>query len=410
MIHRTLRYPGGWEWHVALYDSSRPAEQKPLPSRKSSTKPEDVEAARTISRLSTRMEGNTPENEATDMKRRFPECADWIDDSLPRRTNHVSVENLPELGALLSGTLMIQITDDQSDMGPVHFWLTSNRLITMHEDLRVPLRLQSGVHAHKYEECSTAPEAFFIMLSALLETFHEGLDGFETRLSELEAAVRVHNRTGLLEVIIERRYELLHWSHLFIPIRELHVAAKECFSEELSKKDAFVRITHKLERIETLLKHYALEIDTLIAMDDAVSGFRGNDIMKTLTIFTVLCLPASVLGALMGSNYDKIPFKTETWGFTALITVTAVLTLIIYVWLWKKGWTGDLLNRQGNSSSAAPSTMNKADKSGKPELGSRSARHGKRAKDNGRLSGNADSDSSDSSIDQPLLRSRRNRA
>lgn len=396
MIHRMLRYPGGWEWHVVQQAKPQPTDQKPLPSRKSAARSEDGEAPRTVNRLSAQSEekASTPEDEAIEMKKQFPECAGWVDECLHRRTNHISVEDVPGLGSLLSGTLMIQVSKDQSDMQPLHFWLTDKRLITMHEDLRIPLRLQYGSHTHKYDECDLAPEAFFIMISVLLESFHTGLDGFERRLGELESSMRSQNRTDLLDVIIERRYDLLHWSHLFIPIRELHVAAKESFPEQLAEKDAFVRITHKLERIETLLKHYALEIDTLISMDDAISGFRGNDIMKTLTIFTVLCLPASVFGALLGTNFDKLPFKTSPWAFSAMVTVVAVLTVFIYMWLWKKGWTGDILNKRG-----APVILD--DKS---EQESRSFRHGKRSKR--RIN---PSENDNPSIDQPLLRSRRNR-
>src|SRR5690606_12933217 len=98
---------------------------------------------------------------------------------------------------------------------------------------RLPLKLQNGSHTPSYDECEHAPEAFFIMISVLLDTFHGGLDGFERRLGELERTMRHRNRTDLLDVIFDRRYDLLHWSHLFIPIREVHGAAKEAFAEEL---------------------------------------------------------------------------------------------------------------------------------------------------------------------------------
>lgn len=137
---------------------------------------------------------------------------------------------------------------------------------------------------------------------------------------------------------------MLHWSHLFIPIREVHSAAQEAFMDELTETDSFKRITHKLERIEALLKHYALEIDTLISMDDAISNFRGNDIMKTLTIFTVLFLPATIIGGIWGVNFEILPFKDNKWSFTAMNVFILFVTIFMYLWLWKKGWTGDLLN------------------------------------------------------------------
>ncbi|RJE87645.1 magnesium transporter [Paenibacillus sp. 1011MAR3C5] len=398
MIHRMLRYPAGWEWHVVQQARYESLDQQPLPSRKSAARGDDSSAlTRTKPKPSMSETQVQAEEHITELKREFPECAVWLDECQGRRMNHIYVDDQPEIGPILCGTLMIQVTEDQSDVQPFHFWLSRSRLITMHEDMRIPLRLQSGTHTLKYEESQIAPEAFFIMISVLLETFHIGLDGFERRLGELEKTMRKRNQTGLLDVIFERRYDLLHWSHLFIPIREMYGAAKETFTDDLEEKEAFIRITHKLERIESLLKHYALEIDTLISMDDAISSFRGNDIMKTLTIFTVLFLPATIAGSLMGSNFDKLPYKNHPWGFIAMVIVIFAITIGIYIWLYKKGWTGDLLNKKGG-----PVLLSESDSDVQE---GRSRLHGKRKKPSKRSQTAASSDAS-----QPnALRSRKNR-
>jgi Mg2+ and Co2+ transporter CorA len=166
------------------------------------------------------------------------------------------------------------------------------------------------------QQCASGQEAFVTLLSALLEHVHHGLDGFEKRLGELEHAMRRRNRMNLMTAIFERRYDLLHWSHLFMPIKELNGAVKEAFvSLPLCGSEPFQRLQHKLERIESLLQSYASEIDTLISMDDAISSFRGNDIMKTLTIITVLFTPATVAGTLWGMNFINLPWASNEWGF-----------------------------------------------------------------------------------------------
>src|SRR5690606_8730760 len=98
--------------------------------------------------------------------------------------------------------------------------------------------------------------------------------------AELEASIRFRQPVHQLEAIIERRYDLVHWSQLFVPARELFGAAKETFIHELAQADSFKRTEHKLERMETLLNHYSSEIDTLISMDEAMSSFHGNDKLK----------------------------------------------------------------------------------------------------------------------------------
>jgi Mg2+ and Co2+ transporter CorA len=364
MIHRMLRYPAGWEWHVLQQARGQTIRKGPLPSRKDANKQTSAsrEERRAVKAIS-KMEQNDAASQTDELKKLYPECASWFDECAGRRTNNISVGDASTSEKLLYGTVMFQVSEDQTDVQPFHFWLTEKRLITMHEDMRLPLRLQAIEHTPKLESCETAPEALFIMISIILETFHAGLDGFETRLGELETTMRRENRTGLIDIIFERRYDLLHWSHLFIPVREVHSAAQEAFMDELTETDSFKRISHKLERIEALLKHYALEIDTLISMDDAISNFRGNDIMKTLTIFTVLFLPATIIGGIWGVNFENLPFKEYKWSFAAMLTAIAVITGFMYIWLWKKGWTGDLLNGRNPKEIVADSSTTRLKRS-----------------------------------------------
>ena len=98
-----------------------------------------------------------------------------------------------------------------------------------------------------------------------------------------------------------------------------------------------------------------MEIDTLLMMDDAISNFRGNDIMKTLTIFTALFTPAAVVGGIWGMNFNHIPWASEPWGFMVMTLIIVIATLCIYGWLWKKGWTGDLLKGRKPHDIVSPS-------------------------------------------------------
>ena len=305
MNYRHLRYPGGWEWHVLL-----PSPDSPF----------DV-----------------------DMRRELPELLTWLHTTMERQTNHIAISEHVEGVTALHGTLMMQVPGIRQETAPLHFWADQERLVMVPPDSALPARLQLPPWQFKLERCTNAPEALLVVLQALLDRFHEGLDRFEQRLSQLETSMQLRNRADLLDEIFERRYELLHWNHLFIPIREIEGAAREAFLRALSDTDTAIRLQHRLVRIEALLQHYSAEIDTLISMDDAIASFRGNDIMKTLTIFTALFTPATVAGALWGMNFHRIPWSTEPAGFLLVCAVVTGFTLLIYLWLWRKGWTGDLL-------------------------------------------------------------------
>jgi len=299
---RIYSYLSGWEWHI--------------------------------------LQQTTPE----EMIKHFPEAAEWIL-HIQQNSNHaILISQLDSKEVIVQGSLSIQLSEDNDDIHPLHFWFSKTRLITIHQDNRIPVRLQSINHTAAYEHCKSAPEAFCVMINILLEYFHVGLDHFQTRLGELESKVRMHNRSDLLDEIIERRYELLHYSHLYLPYREFEGIIKEAFFEQLEHTKGFIRMQHRFERLDTLLKHYSIEIDTLLSVDDAISSMRGNEIIRTLTIFTVLCLPATILGAIWGSNFEWLPFKDEPYGFLVLILTIFIITAILSLFLWKKGWTGDIIS------------------------------------------------------------------
>lgn len=343
MIHRNLRYMAGWEWHVLQLKHIPVSSSR---RQHASSKAHSASVNDADERYAT---------EKRELIQAYPEAAAWINDSYERFTNNILIQKVEQYGPVVQGTILIQLSDDEQDVAPFHFWLSGNKLLTMQRDTRIPLRLQHLTMLEEYERCQHAPEAFFIMLGTLLESLHIGLDQFEKRLGQLEKDMKEQNRKDLLDTIIERRYELLHFSHLYLPIRELEGLAKEAFLDQLTNSEGYQRLQYRFQRVDNLLKHYAIEIDTLISVDDALSNFRGNEIIRTLTIFTAICLPASIIGALWGTNFVKIPFKNEPLGFIYMIGAILIITAFIYYLFWRKGWTGDILSKR---KSAKPEKLN----------------------------------------------------
>ncbi|QHT59550.1 magnesium transporter [Paenibacillus lycopersici] len=371
MMHRLLQFPLEWEWH--MLHAPRPAVSGLTRSRKAAQGAAAEQNGPDAGPIEAQLE----------IKQTHPAFAAWLQEIEGSAHNQIAVTELPGGKSVLQGTLLFQASDDESDIQHLHFRVTSDQLVTYQSDMRLSVRMQSEPWYEKLHRCTTAPEGLFVLIGNMLETFHAGLDRFETRLGELERQMSRHNKTGLMNAIFERRYELLHWSHLFIPIKEIQAAAKEAFMDELSEREEFKRMELRMERVQGLLDHYAMEIDTLLMMDDAISNFRGNDIMKTLTIFTALFMPATVIGAVWGMNFNRIPWAGERWGFLTVSGVIVVITLLIYWWLWRKGWTGDLLHGRSRGDIVGSSLTGDTDKAPQdsedralPNRRSRSARTG----------------------------------
>jgi magnesium transporter len=102
------------------------------------------------------------------------------------------------------------------------------------------------------------------------------------------------------------------------------------------------------ERLRTLLKdvvemsdHAGFLATNLTFILDATLGMVNIDQNNTLKIFsvvTVLLLPPSVIGALFGMNFARIPALQEPWGFWAALALMVVPSVAPYLWFRGMGW------------------------------------------------------------------------
>ncbi|MDF2720279.1 MAG: Mg2 transporter protein CorA family protein [Paenibacillus sp.] len=278
------------------------------------------------------------------------EAAEWLRSAPERTANLVVVSEKANGEALLYGTLANSGGEEPGGGAAIHFHVTAARLVTLLPASFAFDRLDESPWRERLARCAGGHEAFAVLLGFLAQWFHSGLDGYEARLGSLEAAMRSRNRKVLMERILERRHELIEWSLRLAPFRELGDSLNEAFMDDIADCAEYRRLLLQLERIERLLSTYEDGIDTLLSMDDAVSSFRGNEIMKTLTIFTALFTPATVIGALWGMNFEKLPLAGWPAGFAVCCAAILLITALIYVWLWRKGWTGDLLHGRSRDS------------------------------------------------------------
>ncbi|GIP30444.1 magnesium transporter [Paenibacillus sp. J23TS9] len=281
------------------------------------------------------------------LQEQFPIMEEWISVIPKIGENYMSVRFPNGVDAVIFGTLPYSINDEVTDssyMDRLHFFVQSDILVTINLDQNTREIMATEERTAMLHQCQHAVEGMFVLARTLLHYFHLGLDLFEVNLREIERAMEMNNERNLMDKILSSRFVLLYWSNMFTPFEEFLAASKEGYLDKLEKSRPFMQLLHRMERMDRAFRHYENEIDTLIAIDDAVSAFRGNEIMKTLTILTAIFTPATVVGAIWGMNFDNLPAIKTPWGFIGVMLATFLFSGGMYWWMHRKGWTGDLLS------------------------------------------------------------------
>jgi magnesium transporter len=205
------------------------------------------------------------------------------------KTNYLRVDCLENGGKVVKGSLIYKKNfAEERDFKIFHFYLTTDQLVTVDLELTLLKQMNPEVLLRLIDRTENAVEGFLLFLGALLNDMLDEIDQFEEALNTLIWSIRKRNETGILELVYKRRHELLLWKNLLIPIKELKMAIEETNFHGISKGGIFECICKRIGRTMVLLNEYEHEMDSIINLEEVISSHRGNEIMKTLTVITIL--------------------------------------------------------------------------------------------------------------------------
>jgi len=273
-----------------------------------------------------------------------PEQRAWVETAGARGQNAVRTVWFEADDNELEGTIALVPDPHRPDEKRLlHYRATKSELST----IGLYRVLRGTIDEARFEKrmlaCASPIEALLFLINELLEQYFRWMDEFELELTRAKSEMRETNDGHLFEFIMDLRYMLLHWNAQVIPLKEIRYAAEETFRRRLSDSEHFAALNVRLERVRMLQNEYMEEIDSLLKLDDVTINYRANDIMKTLTVFTVLLTPMTALGAIWGMNFKHMPETDWTWGYAAALAFIFSLMGGIYWYLRKQGWTKSIL-------------------------------------------------------------------
>ena len=98
------------------------------------------------------------------------------------------------------------------------------------------------------------------------------------------------------------------------------------------QQDIFDDIYAIIERFNSLAELYQNVITDLIEAYISLNGHRLNQIMKVLTVVTVIFVPLTLLVGIYGMNFENMPeLKSENGYYILLSTMTGIVALLLYL-------------------------------------------------------------------------------
>ena len=141
--------------------------------------------------------------------------------------------------------------------------------------------------------------------------------------------------------------ELLHLKRDANILRRVSLPQRELLNQ-ISRGDAqFIQPQHLIyfrdvyDHMFRISETIDVERDLMAGTMDAylsVVANRTNDIMKVLTILSVVLLPITAIAGIYGMNFDHMPELHWIRGYPFALGLMAVTAGSLLVWFYRKGW------------------------------------------------------------------------
>ncbi|KAA1039344.1 magnesium transporter CorA family protein [Macrococcus equipercicus] len=257
--------------------------------------------------------------------------------------NIVKIDSEEDFSDMWGYYVYYQSLEEEHDNQAFKFYLSAEELILINLDVARLMNTTDEELLVDYSRRSPI-DNFMVILKHATSTYMAQIDRFEDVLHDILWEVKERNNINIMDAVAKADHQLLLCKTQVVTITEIFMVVQEAFCSELQDNKYFNQLKLRLERAKFLIDSYEQEIDALLDFENLVSSYRGNEISKTLTVFTTLFAPATVLGAIWGMNFKNMPELDWKYGYLiALLSIMAV-TLAVYFYLKGKGWTGDLLD------------------------------------------------------------------
>lgn len=93
-------------------------------------------------------------------------------------------------------------------------------------------------------------------------------------------------------------------------------------------------INHMNDSIDVTLN----QLESSINMIFSIQNHRLNEVMKTLTIFSVIFIPLTFIAGIYGMNFENIPELKYRYAYFILLGVMVIISIVIILYFKRKKW------------------------------------------------------------------------
>lgn len=261
-------------------------------------------------------------------------------------TKRSKIEELDQILFFSVKSILPGEDDQHVHVEQISFVLKDNVLVSFQEKksaffshIRERIKTHSGIVCKKQNDY-----LLYLMLDAVMENFYISIEYYEEGIERLLLQSKASDDPKVL-IDIERNRENLNFlKRSIIPLRDALYNLKseqDDASFNIIKSANYTFFTRLHQKSVEILEQIEYDINTL----DSASSFyfssqshRMNEIMKVLTVVSVIFMPLTFIVGVYGMNFEHMPELKLTYGYYVVVGVMVGIAVAMAWYFKHKKW------------------------------------------------------------------------
>ncbi len=231
--------------------------------------------------------------------------------------------------------------EDHIETRPISMFIGTNYLVTVHDGPipHIPATLARW-RAPKSPLAHRVSALVHALLDALVDDYFPLMDQVADRVEELEDTIFVHFNEAAIQTMFRLKKDLLAMRRIVAPERDvLNVLLRRqlpVFSTEdiAYLQDVYDHIVLVTDNIDTYRDLLSSALDSYLSLQ----GNRLNQIMKTLTVASIILMTAALITGFYGQNFRFFPDLDMPLGSFWSLLLMGLTTLGLVIYFKRKQW------------------------------------------------------------------------
>lgn len=202
------------------------------------------------------------------------------------------------------------------------------------EHIRTRLRDNLGIVRRK-----GADYLFYLLLDAIIDNYYLAYEKLNEHNIGLDDPDQVKPTPEFARLIENSKRQLYQIKRTTASLNEA-MGHLQNFEFDNFNQKYFVELREQIKMISDEVDYKLQHLESSVNLMFSIQSHRLNEVMRTLTIFSVIFIPLTFLAGIYGMNFENMPELKSKNGYFIVLGVMLLIVLGTIIYIRRKKWSG----------------------------------------------------------------------